>query len=210
MGDLGLSTERRAYLRTYKEIFSTIVYADFHLRKFFQAAKYLPGYENTIFIVTGDHRLPEIPMSTKIDRYHVPLIIFSPMLKTSQHFLSISSYLDLAPSLLALFQSTGLEIPDEVPWVGSGLDVATAFRNIHHYPLKQTKGNLHDYISGLYFLSGTQLFKIRKNMDLASIDDEIVRKRLFDRFSLYRGKNDYVIQTGNLMPPELSDRFNSR
>ena len=44
-----------------------------------------PGkeYENTIFIITGDHSMPELGLwqISEIERYHVPLIIFSPLLK---------------------------------------------------------------------------------------------------------------------------------
>jgi phosphoglycerol transferase MdoB-like AlkP superfamily enzyme len=50
------------------------------LRGFFDAYSKRSDFNNTIFLITGDHRMPEIPMSDKIDRYHVPLIVYSPML----------------------------------------------------------------------------------------------------------------------------------
>src|SRR2546429_6964373 len=78
MGGLPFPGAEKANHRQYREIYSTILYTDAALRSYFDEQSKLPGYRNTIFIVTGDHRLAEIPPSTRIDRYHVPLIIFSP------------------------------------------------------------------------------------------------------------------------------------
>ena len=44
--------------------------------------------------------MPEIPMKTKIDRYHVPLIIYSPLLKQPAQFESISTHFDITPSVI--------------------------------------------------------------------------------------------------------------
>jgi phosphoglycerol transferase MdoB-like AlkP superfamily enzyme len=42
-----------------------------------------PEYDNTIFIITGDHRLTSLfKKKEQIMQISVPLIIFSPMLKT--------------------------------------------------------------------------------------------------------------------------------
>ena len=72
-----------------------------------------PEYRNTIFILTGDHRLPEIPMSTRIDRYHVPLLIVSPLLKQPRMITAVSSHFDVAPSLLALLaHNAGIKTPN--------------------------------------------------------------------------------------------------
>jgi uncharacterized sulfatase len=154
------------------------------LRFFFEQYAKLPAYSNTIFIITGDHRLPEIPMSTKIDRFHVSLIIFSPLLKRTAHIQSISSQLDITPSLLAFLKKNyHIDAPSTVSWVGTGLDTDPSFRNVHKYPLKHTKTNLIDFISGMYFIDQDILFSIGKNMDLEPIQDEEKRKQLIAEFN---------------------------
>ena len=40
-----------------------------------------PEYNNTIFIITGDHRLIPIVQKDKLCRFHVAVFNFSPMLK---------------------------------------------------------------------------------------------------------------------------------
>ncbi|TLY79704.1 MAG: LTA synthase family protein, partial [Gammaproteobacteria bacterium] len=104
MRELQFSEAEKANHRQYREIYSTILYTDAALRTYFEEAAKLPGYRNTIFIITGDHRLAEIPPSTRIDRYHVPLIIFSPRLSRPARIQSISSHLDIAPTLLAFLR----------------------------------------------------------------------------------------------------------
>src|SRR5207302_7789205 len=136
--------------RQYREIYTTILYTDAALRTYFEEAAKHPGYRNTIFIITGDHRLAEIPPSTRIDRYHVPLIIFSPRLSRPVRIQSISSHLDIAPTLLAFLRRRyGLAAPARVTWVCSGLDMAPSLRNVHRYPLKRAITILDQYFSGM-------------------------------------------------------------
>ena len=61
-----------------------MLYADASLKRLFERYRKRTDYDNTIFVITGDHRIPEIPLSTKIDRYHVPLIIYSPLLQKTK------------------------------------------------------------------------------------------------------------------------------
>jgi uncharacterized sulfatase len=208
MDKLGFDEGRKKEHRTYKEIYSTIMYADDALRFFFENYAKLPAYGNTLFIITGDHRLPEIPMSTKIDRFHVPLIIFSPMLKRTAHIKSISSHLDITPSLLAFLKKNyKIDAPSTVTWVGSGLDTDPSFRNIHKYPLKHTKTNLIDYISGMYFLDQDVLFSIGKNMDLEPIQDDKKKNELISEFNQYKSMNDRFTRELKLIPDSLYEQY---
>ena len=208
MNRLGFDEAQKERHRTYKKIYSTIMYTDEALRFFFEMYAKLPAYRNTLFIITGDHRLPEIPMSTKIDRFHVPLIIFSPMLKRAAHIKSISSQLDITPSLLAFLKKNyHIDAPSTVSWVGSGLDTDVSFRNIHKYPLKHTKNNLIDYISGMYFIDQDILFSIGKSMDLEPIQDEGKRKELIAEFNRYKSMNDRFTRELKLIPDSLYEQY---
>ena len=130
-------------------------------------------YNNTIFLITGDHRMPEIPMSDKIDRYHVPLIIYSPMLKRTAQMASVSTHFDISPSLLAYLQHNyKIKGPSLVSWMGQGLDTNRNFENIHNYPLLQTKTDMIDFIMGEYHLNGDNLFKLNAELGEDPIQDE--------------------------------------
>ena len=204
MRELHFSEAEKASHRPYREIYSTILYTDAALRGYFEQRAQLPGYRNTIFIITGDHRLAEIPPSTRIDRYHVPLIIFSPSLKRSARIGSISSHLDIAPTLLAFLRHHyGIRAPDEVTWVGSGLDLEPSLRNVHRYPLKRSVSGLDQYVSGMLFLDGDSLFTIGRNMDLEPLRDEAALQRLRAEFADYRLRNDRFQRERRLLPDDL-------
>jgi len=208
MDRLGFDAAQKERHRTYEKIYSTIMYTDDALRYFFEQYARLPAYGNTIFIITGDHRLPEIEMSTKIDRFHVPLIIFSPLLKRTSHIESISSQLDITPSLLAFLKKNyHIDVPATASWVGTGLDTDTSFRNIHKYPLKHTKTNLIDYISGMYFLDQDTLFSIGKYMDLEPMKDEGKKNQLIAEFNQYKSLNDRFTRELKLIPDDLYERY---
>ena len=161
-------------------------------------------FKNTIFIVTGDHRMPEIPMSTKIDRYHVPLIIYSPMIKQPVKFESISTHFDVAPSILAMLKSRAeIQTPSLVSWLGTGIDTSRTFRNIHSYPLMQTKTEINDFIMGNNMLSGQDLFRIVNTLDISSEDSLDVMNNIKASFEKFKEQNQEVINGKQLIPDSI-------
>jgi uncharacterized sulfatase len=204
MRELHFSEAEKASHRQYREIYSAILYTDAALRTYFEEQSKLPGWHNTIIVITGDHRLAEIPPSTRIDRYHVPLIIFSPRLKGPARIRSISSHLDIAPSLLALLRHRfGIRTPDEVTWVGSGLDMQPALRNIHRFPIKRSITSLDQYVSGMFFLDGDSLFSIGQGMDLEPVHDAAALARLRAEFADYQSRNERLEREQRLIPDRL-------
>lgn len=194
--------ELAAY-RANADIYSTILYTDDQLRRYFDAVARQPWYANTIFVITGDHRLPEIPMGEHIDRYRVPLVIFSPLLKQARHFRAVSSQLDVTPSLLALLSHTyGLKRPAQTPWLGGALDTDESFRNIHQLPLQQTKTSAPDYLAGLWWLHNGQLFELQEGMHLLPSDDAAARGWATRRRQRYEQANAIFMQKLVLAPDD--------
>lgn len=205
---LNLTKEQQQEHLRYKDVYASVLYMDNALRNFFRKLAARPDYQNTIVLITGDHRLPEIPMRSKIDRYHTLLMVHSPLLKRAAKFSSVSSHLDIAPALTAYLGSfPGFATPSLVTWVGSGLDTARAFRNVHHYPLMQTKNDLVDYISGTWMLNNGNLFRIAPNLDLEAVTDEAKLKELKAGFDNFRHRNDQLQQTQRLLPDSLYKQF---
>ncbi|MEO6454663.1 MAG: sulfatase-like hydrolase/transferase [Ginsengibacter sp.] len=204
MQALNFTEAQKEEHRHYKDQYASILYADNAIRNFMNGYTARADFSNTIFVITGDHRMPEIPMSTKIDRYHVPLIIYSPLLKRSEIFGSVSSHLDITPSLLSLFKHQyNLKVPAIATWMGDGLDTAHAFRNIHSYPLMQTKNEVSDYLMGNYMLNNEDMFKISDNMNLDPAADDVEKGKLKAAFARFMEKNNKFINTNSLMPDSL-------
>ncbi len=198
---LGIAESANPAYTAQREVFAGILFADDALRLYFEQAAQLPGYDNTIFVVTGDHRLPELPMDTRIERYHVPLIVFSPKLKAPRSIKAVSSQFDIAPALLAfLGHGYGLRTPDQVTWLGTGLDTAPAFRNLHAIPLKQTKTELSDFVSGSMYLAQGRLFALADGMRLDRATDEGALARARAQFDAFLAANRQAGSAAALEP----------
>lgn len=190
--------------KNYADQYSTILYADEALKDFFEAYKKRPGYQNTIFVITGDHRIPEIPMSTKMDRYHVPLIIYSPLLKRNAEIASVSSHFDIAPSLVNYLKNNhDIKAPAVESWLGQGLDTTRAFQNRHATPLMQTKTDIIDFVMGEYHLNGDVLFKIDKNMGEDVVNNPKIKEQMMRAFRAFKIKNRQIINGARMIPDSI-------
>jgi len=208
MEQLKFSGDKKNAYRVYEPQYASILYLDEAVRNFINIYKQRSDFQNTIFIITGDHRMPEIPMLTKIDRYHVPLIIYSPLLKRTASFSSISSHFDITPSLVAfLHDNYSFEKPTLESWIGSGLDTTRAFSNEHQYPLMQTKNDVIDFIQGLSHLNSNSAFSIGPGMDESLANDKETKERLTDAFNRFKVRNEKLIQGGGLIPDSIYQKY---
>jgi cellulose synthase/poly-beta-1,6-N-acetylglucosamine synthase-like glycosyltransferase/phosphoglycerol transferase MdoB-like AlkP superfamily enzyme len=208
MSELGFSESKKTEYRRYSYQYASILFTDEAVHNFIEQYRQLPGFGHTVFLITGDHRLPEIPMSTKLDRYHVPLIVYSPLLQRKASFSSISSHFDIAPSVLAwLSHNYGISVPAIGTWLGTGLDTTRIFRNQHAFPLMQTKTDLVDYIMGDYMLNGADLYKISRTMDLELVDNDAKTAQLRAAFNRFKVKNRAFLRTLKLVPDSLLQHY---
>ena len=201
---LNLGKDIIAEDNSYRDMLSTVVYTDDAYRYFFSQYKKRPDYNNTIFIITGDHRMPEIPILNQIDRFHVPLIIFSPMLKRTARFSSVSSQFDIAPSIIAfLNKDYKIQIPSETTFMGSGLDTTRQFRDVHSYPLMRNKNELLDYLYRDYFLSDKILYHIDSDLNLIPSNNQMMKDKIGNLFDEFKQKQNYMMKTMKLIPSQF-------
>ena len=198
----GVSKEE---INTYKDIFASLLYTDNSIKEFMSSYAQRPEFENTIFIITGDHRLIPITQKDKLCRFHVPLYIYSPMLKKAEKFKSISSHWDVAPSLLSfLINNYKFNDLDETAWMSQGLDTARYFRNIHRIPLMRYKGNINDFIYKDYLYSDGDLFKINEDFGTYEVIEEELIKTMKDSLAAFKKMNAYVTQRNKIFPDSLN------
>ncbi|GGW22391.1 LTA synthase family protein [Arenibacter certesii] len=210
MEDLGFNNEKKKEYAGYAKQYATLLYADDAIKFFMEAYKKREDYKNTIFLITGDHRIPEIPMSTKIDRYHVPLLIYSPMLTRRAEIASVSSHFDIAPSLLNyLGNNHKFQIPEQVSFMGNGLDTVRKFRNVQQIPLMQTKTDLVDFVMGDYHLNGNTLYKLNENMGEVLVDNPEKKRELQAAFEAFKRRNRQIIEGAPLVPDSIYKKHNA-
>ena len=183
-------------------VFATLLYTDDALKDVFEAYKKQPNYENTIFVVTGDHRLIPIPQRNTISRFHVPLIIYSPMLKKTRKMSAVSSHFDVTPTLLALLKGNyELKMPKRVAWMGGALDMQEEFRSTKDIPLMRNKNELKEYISGEQVLSDGSVYSLDENMDLST---SFGGSKTESKLTAFKSMNSYVTSNDKIIPDSLA------
>ncbi|WP_334057250.1 sulfatase-like hydrolase/transferase [Polaribacter sp. P097] len=189
-----------------KEIFASILYADKSIEMFIESYKKRADYNNTIFVISGDHRLIPIAQKDQLCRFNVPLFIYSPMLKQTSKMNSVSSHLDVTPSLLAfLSKNYNITIPQKAPWIGTGIDTAQTFRNIHKIPLMRYKGSLNDFVYKDYMYSSGNLFKIKDNFNTYKLEDNTIEAEIKKQLNEFKSLNAYVTQNDKIYPFNKND-----
>ena len=186
------SSSEKDKLNEYKDIFACLLYTDNAIQNFMEAYSKRPDYNNTIFIITGDHRLIPVPQKDNLSRFHVPLYIYSPMLKKTAIFKSISSHTDVTPSLVSfLTNNYKFNKIEKTTWLAHGLDTVRSFRNVHTIPLMRYKGSINDYIYKEYFYSDGEMFKIDEDFNISETSDDM-RETVSSSFNDFKRLNSYL------------------
>ena len=185
--------------------FSTILYADDAIRQLFSDYRKRPDYDNTIFLIYGDHHMPVTDFNP-IEKYHVPLIIYSPMLTESVVFPAVSSTADITPTISGMMEEKfDLEIPEWVPWLGTSLDTSKVFRSSAFVPFMRINRNIDELLWKDYFYSEGRLFKVGDNLDITLISDPHIRYRLERMLTDFNILNHYVCLENAIYNPEIND-----
>ena len=201
---LELSEKTKNFNRNYQQQFSTVLYFDDALRYFFSEFKKLPSFNNTIFVITGDHRMPEVPISTQLDRFHVPLVIYSPMIKEPAKFSSLVTHFDITPSLLAMLDADSIiSRPKAAAWIGHGLDDKEDFRVANAYPLMRNKNEILDYIDDERMLANKVIYQVYENMNIETVDEPDKEKELEAKLNNFLLKNKHACKNNKLIPDSL-------
>lgn len=186
-----------------KGVFGSLLYTDEAIKWVLEAYKDHPNYDNTIFLITGDHRLIPIPQRNNLSRFHVPLLMYSPLLKSSKKISSISSHFDVTPTLLSLLTSTyEMKMPKKVAWLGTNLDMQSEFRSIKDIPLMRNKNELREYISGDQLYTDGDVTTIDEDMNLSASFGGA--SKLESKMSAFKAMNDYVTANNKIIPDSLA------
>lgn len=83
-------------------IHQCISYTDHALRKFFETASRMPWYQNTLFVITGDHTSQSdyLEYKTNIGAFRVPVVFFKPDGSLKSAVDGLAQQIDIMPSVL--------------------------------------------------------------------------------------------------------------
>ena len=189
-------------LKKTKEVLVTFMFSDDCLRKFFHDYAKRAEFSNTIFFITGDHHIGSFPATSEIDDYHVPFIVYSPMLKKPKKFLSVNTHNNIAPTILALLNDN-FHLPNkpkEVHWLAGVMDTATAFRNVQSMPFMSWSREIEDYIYKDYFVSGNQLYKLGPDLSQKKFKNDSLKNHIIHLRENFKAINEYVCENNKIFP----------
>ena len=203
-----IPTDKAKEAKKYEKQLTTFISVDDALRTFFETYKKRKDYQNTIFVITGDHRIPEIPMSTKIDRFHVPIIIHSPLIKEPAKMSNIVSHFDITPTIAAYLRDTHqLNLPKYVTWMGTSLSNGKSNFRVNGIPLMQNKNSTDDFVLEDFHIVEDVLFKVTENLNEDNLDDNGKYKELKSRLSAFKKKNHSLLTQQKMVPDSLLNKY---
>ena len=90
--------------------FHAFAYTDYCIKKFMEAAKRSPHFNNTIFVFTGDHGVegnataiyPKAWTEQRLSDEHVPLLFYAPALLSPQKRTEAVSQIDILPTIAGM------------------------------------------------------------------------------------------------------------
>lgn len=150
--------------------------------------------------------MPEITLQSKIDRFRVPLLIYSSLLKAPKKFEKTVSHFDVAPSILAYYRNNyQLSTPSSVAWVGKGLR-PDSDASVSGIPIMKSKNQLVNYVYGNYHLEDNQLLILSK-MQEEPVVDAAERKKIIRKFDDFKSMNARFYLQHKLMPDSVYVNF---
>lgn len=206
----GLSSRQRYIVNKNIKRYATAYYFDKQLRYFFDSLKKSPAFQNTIFIITGDHSFANLDPHNTIKQYHVPLVIYSPMVTKPARFHGLCSHLDIAPSILCLLKNAcNLDLPQYTHWMGKMLDTSSSVHQPYHMPFISASKICKDYLAGNFYINGKKLYSCI-NLQTAIVEDDKKYAELFDNLSSFKVLNQYAYTRNRLVPDSIYQKYCSK
>jgi tetratricopeptide (TPR) repeat protein len=152
-------------------------------------------------VITGSHNLGDLPQKDYLARYKVPLLIYSPLLKSPSRIGSLVAHTDILPELSGLLHSSfNLPAPEQVSWLGEGLVHKGFFKKDKVIPLFRHRGNLQEYIKGDLCISGNTVYGIGADLTLYEPKEIAEEDLIKGSFREFRAINRYVTRNDKLIP----------
>lgn len=197
-----LDSQQRKYFLSIKDYIATFIYLDDCIKKFINDYSKQPDFENTLFIITGDHSAGILKNS--LSEFSVPLIIWSPLLERNKSFPNIVSHWAITPSIISfLNHNYDLKVSDNIAWCSDGLDTASVFAPSEKVLFLSYDRTIKSMVYEQYFVknenSDKKLYKIDENLDLEIIDDPVYIENINSKFNTLKYVNNYVYHNNKLI-----------
>ena len=182
-------------------IYACFLYLDQSLKRLFDYYASRPDFANTVFVITGDHRMAPVLPGISLRYYNVPMIVYSPLVKQPKTMQAVVSHLDVTPSFNAyLHANYNYDIDDHCHWLGTSFDTVSSFRNTRKLAFMRNNRDVVDYLSDGYFINRNNLIKLDPFIIGYSFDNEKLYQQYKAELDDFELVNRFVVQHDVLMP----------
>ena len=187
------------------EPFISVVYSDQSIRTLFDEYKNRGLYDNTIFVITGDHVMHELGTQSESEIYNVPLIIHSPLLTKTEEFNSVNSHHDIAPSLVNLLAGQNIiKTPEIFNWMGYGLEPNNE-PNSKFIPLMQNNKGIKACVYKNHFYStNSELYKFNNGQHPTKTENKELQSEIEKRLNNFKQVNAYTCLNNFICPIDIA------
>jgi len=203
-----LSDKERDNVLKNPNIFACFLYTDQCIRDLFSYYQQRSDFANTIFVITGDHRMGPLPFGNAIHKYNVPLIVYSPLLKRPKTMHAVVSHLDVTPSFNAYLQAQyHYNIDSCCHWLGQAFDTTQAFRSQRQLLFMLNNRDVVDYLHGDMMLSRSKVARLDSCFRETILKDEALMDSLKTELNQLDQLSRFVVSNDMLLPPEEDQRL---
>ena len=197
---MDLDSRHQRLFRKNRDLMAAMIYADRQLAGFFKELGQLPGFRNTIVVLTGTHRPAVLAPEGPLERYRVPFLLYSPMLKKPGVVHNLASHLDLAPSLLgSLARRYGIELPQKSAWIGGERLGDSQRATPRIIPFYRNGREPQTFIEDSMLLDGADLYRIGARLQLREYEGT-EPSDLDGKALAFRAAERYVLEQNALLP----------
>lgn len=190
-------------------VFACYRYMDECVKNLIDSYKEIGKYDNTIFIITGDHRIGMMTTGNVLRSFNVPLLIHSPLLKENRQMDAVVSHYDITPTINAyLSNNFDYQVDQYCHWLGTSLDTVKEFRSNIKQAFMLNNRDVIDYLHDEYFLCRNRLYKIDSNLRLTYIEDPELYQELKKELDDYNMISDFAIKSNSLNKEEFKYKKN--
>lgn len=205
MQENGVGAADKAFFAKYRKYCLSLLFVNDALQELFATFKKRLDYKNTLFIITGDHPMSEIPPTNPLKKYHVPLLLFSHLIIEPQLYSGVTSHLDIYEPLLVWLRNTyGLSIPAHSTALGHTLPCTQKYDNSGTYAFMNGNRDIIDLYSDGYFLSNENiLYKADDKFNLTRVSNAQQFDKMHEALKAFRHVNYYTTLQDKLMPDSI-------
>lgn len=189
-------------IRNNLNIFACYLYLDDCMRDLMAFYRTLPDYNNTIFVLTGDHRMGPLRLSNPLSQFTVPLLIYSPLISKPRSMDAVVSHLDITPSINAyLHGQYDYTINENCHWISTSLDTSITYENTHKQAFMLNNRDVVDYVHGDYMISNNKLYRLDKELRTYLDGNDSVLKQMQYELETFNALSQFAVMNDHLIPP---------